>query len=143
MSDIGCPWCASTKAPIPTAEHLGEAVFQYGHPGDSKHVARNPLMCPDCLGVGGWEDWGYFQFASEPSLRFERQTKFGVLLRHTSTVAENVEITVERGCHGPYYIRVRRCVVITHEESWETEVRARTRFERVVELHERGESIDA
>jgi hypothetical protein len=54
-----CPWCGSLKAPVPT--DVGVAVFQY-ESSDSvaagEAVRRNPIMCPDCFGVGASGDWG-------------------------------------------------------------------------------------
>lgn len=51
-----CPWCRSTAQPVPTDPAV--ANFQYGRADDKTHVARNPLMCPDCNGVGSAVDWG-------------------------------------------------------------------------------------
>jgi len=52
-----CPWCESEVTPLFTAEHLSEANFQYSSPRDPKAVAKNPLMCPECQGVFGFEDF--------------------------------------------------------------------------------------
>jgi len=51
-----CPWCGSSNPPVPTEEHLDEAIFEH-QPKDLYHALRNPLMCPDCLHVGSYEDW--------------------------------------------------------------------------------------
>lgn len=64
----------------------------------------------------------------------------GIHVHHESTVRPDTWITVESGSHGPLFVRVRTANVITYEERAATETRARERFERVVERHERGES---
>ena len=66
---------------------------------------------------------------------------FGTLVAHASTVCANTVIAVERGSRGPLFVRVRRAGVVTYEERWHSEVRARSRFEAVVERHEKGESL--
>jgi len=48
-----CPWCNTVVTPIATDER---AVFVHSK-GTAKDRVRNPLMCPDCFGVGGVEDW--------------------------------------------------------------------------------------
>jgi hypothetical protein len=53
---VCCPWCGS-EAP-PELTNLNYANFVHSDPKDPKVLARNPAMCPDCFGVGGWEDWG-------------------------------------------------------------------------------------
>ncbi len=50
-----CPWCNTTEPPVPT--DLTLANFQYGDPRDPKVVKANPLMCPECYGVGQRVDW--------------------------------------------------------------------------------------
>lgn len=52
-----CPWCGDHITPQFTAEHLNEAEFIYNNKNDHKAVRRNPLMCPECHGVGGYEDF--------------------------------------------------------------------------------------
>lgn len=52
-----CPWCGSHQQPMNTAEHLDLAEFQYSDPRDPKVVARNPVMCSECYGVGGFKDF--------------------------------------------------------------------------------------
>lgn len=53
-----CPWCGCNVQPVATAENLDRAEFVYSTPqNDPRVVARNPLMCPDCCGVGGFEDF--------------------------------------------------------------------------------------
>lgn len=51
-----CPWCGSKQAPVATDVEV--ANFVHSDPRDPKARARNPLMCPECHGVGGFEDWG-------------------------------------------------------------------------------------
>ena len=51
-----CPWCGSDSEPVPT--DLEVAEFRYSDPKEPSSLRRNPAMCPDCHGVGGWEDWG-------------------------------------------------------------------------------------
>ncbi len=58
MATYVCPWCAKKVKPLATAEHKHEAVFVYSDPKkDPRAIARNPAMCPECFGVGGWEDF--------------------------------------------------------------------------------------
>lgn len=51
-----CPSCESKAAPIPMNPEQVNA--QHGDPRDASWQRRNPLMCPDCFGAGGSEDWG-------------------------------------------------------------------------------------
>ena len=52
-----CPWCGSTASTLRTIEHLDVAEFVYSRPGEA--AARlNPVMCSECHGVGGHEDFG-------------------------------------------------------------------------------------
>jgi hypothetical protein len=44
-----CPWCGSEEAPETADE---EALAGVRNP----HLS--PLMCPECRGVGGYDDWG-------------------------------------------------------------------------------------
>lgn len=53
-----CPWCGSSMQPVSTDEYIELAEFVYSDKRDPKARKRNPAMCPDCHGVGGWEDWG-------------------------------------------------------------------------------------
>ncbi len=62
----------------------------------------------------------------------------GEYTHHESTIRPNTRITAEVGCHGPCFVRVRTAGAVTYEERWGTELRARERFERVVENHELG-----
>lgn len=60
VRQIRCPWCGSGKAPIPTdARAVSEYPELHGGPGSKRWLRANPAMCPDCLHVGGWVDWGY------------------------------------------------------------------------------------
>jgi hypothetical protein len=40
-----CPWCQSVVPPGANDE------------GDERHRKINPCKCPECGGVGGYEDW--------------------------------------------------------------------------------------
>lgn len=40
-----CPWCQSVCPPVSNNE------------SDGQHRKVNPLKCPECDGVGGYEDW--------------------------------------------------------------------------------------
>lgn len=54
-----CPWCPSKAAPVATDPNV--ANFKHlpdTREGRERHMQKNPAMCPDCHGVGGWEDWG-------------------------------------------------------------------------------------
>lgn len=51
-----CPWCSSQAAPVPTDP--AQANWQYHNANDPMGVKRNPAMCPECFGVGAWDDWG-------------------------------------------------------------------------------------
>ncbi|MFA5396573.1 MAG: hypothetical protein WC346_11255 [Methanogenium sp.] len=70
VATTACPWCGSNAAPVSTEEHLDEAIFEH-QPKDLRHVLRNPLMCPECLHVGSYEDWQIdeVKMASLDSLR--------------------------------------------------------------------------
>ena len=52
-----CPWCGSTTPPLLTSEHPDEANFVYPSGNKKADIKRNPLMCADCCGVGGREDF--------------------------------------------------------------------------------------
>ena len=62
VTHISCPHCGSGAAPVMTREHMDVANFQLTNTlfvgGKDKDIALNPCMCPDCNGVGGFEDWG-------------------------------------------------------------------------------------
>jgi len=64
---------------------------------------------------------------------------------HESTVRPNTYIAVENAIapatrQREYAVVVRAAGTITYREQWSRETRARERFERVVETHEKGES---
>ncbi len=52
-----CPWCGGHAEPVPTDLEVAEFVHSDPH-RDPRALARNPAMCPDCHGVGSYEDWG-------------------------------------------------------------------------------------
>lgn len=47
-----CPWCYEDVEPVPTDDR---AISNIGNHVDR---SRNPAMCPECFGVGGYEDFG-------------------------------------------------------------------------------------
>jgi hypothetical protein len=49
-----CPWCEADVDPQPT--NLETAEFVYCAPS-AEALRLNPLECPECHGVGGYEDW--------------------------------------------------------------------------------------
>jgi hypothetical protein len=51
-----CPWCDHRVHPVSTADHMDKACFQYSDK-TPKAIALNPLMCPECCGVFGYEDF--------------------------------------------------------------------------------------
>jgi len=59
MTTGQCPWCGhgGERAQFwSTAEHADEAEFVYSANNEQTR-ARNPVMCPECHGVGGPEDF--------------------------------------------------------------------------------------
>lgn len=51
-----CPWCGSTAKTLRTLDHLDEAEFVYTDRSEAA-ARRNPVMCSECHGVGGYEDF--------------------------------------------------------------------------------------
>jgi hypothetical protein len=49
-----CPWCSLEIEPI---ENDGEGTSVFGYREKAAWILRNPLMCPECSGVGGYEDF--------------------------------------------------------------------------------------
>lgn len=59
-----CPWCEEYIEPI---QNDGSGVSQFisnPHEKDAHWLSKNPAMCPECLGVGGWEDFTLIARAS-------------------------------------------------------------------------------
>lgn len=83
--------------------------------------------------------------------RINPPTIYGALCQYNSTVRPDTMITVERGLvkfHTVrglsicYFVRVRTAGQITHEEPRSSELSARERFERIVELHVSGQPLN-
>lgn len=56
--ETACPWCGSHTAPVPNRQEHAEDRQTSIFGRTTTWHQRNPLECPDCNGVGGYEDWG-------------------------------------------------------------------------------------